>query len=302
MKADTQVRVLLIGLLLFIGVAPLVHAGLADLDRDGIARAMGKTGIASGDIYKVSFTRSDLQVKAGKVIIQPEFALTSWAAFKKSGESSMTYGDLVLLENELNPVISKLEEKGIGVSAIHNHLIYETPRIIYVHFLGYGNEVVLAEGLKAALAVTGTPLKSEAASSEMKSEVAKQIEKILGYEGNMVSGVLHLNVPRNDIHVKTADKEIPGGMGMNTPLNFQMEGHKAAINGDFLLLADEVNPVIKALRDNGIEIAALHNHMLDEEPRVFFVHFWGYGDSVSLAKALRAALDKAGIKKSKGTQ
>ncbi len=297
MKSKISMQALLFGLIFIFGAVTLARAGQQGLDQDGIAHAMGKKGAAAGDIYKVSFPRSDLQVKVGKVIIKPEFALTNWAGFIKSGDSAITYGDLVLLESEINPVISKLMEKGIEVAAVHNHLIYETPRIIYVHFMGYGNEVDLAKGLKEALALTGTPLKSEAASPEVKSEMARQIENVLGYEGNMVSGVLHVNVPRNDVRVKIMEKEIPGSMGMNTPLNFQMDSQKAAINGDFLLLADEVNPVIKALRDNGIEIASLHNHMLDEEPRVFFLHFWAYGDSVSLAKGLKAALDKTNIKK-----
>ncbi len=297
MKSKISMQALLFGLIFIFGAVTLARAGQQGLDQDGIAHAMGKKGAAAGDIYKVSFPRSDLQVKVGKVIIKPEFALTNWAGFIKSGDSAITYGDLVLLESEINPVISKLMEKGIEVAAVHNHLIYETPRIIYVHFMGYGNEVDLAKGLKEALALTGTPLKSEAASPEVKSEMARQIENVLGYEGNMVSGVLHVNVPRNDVRVKIMGKEIPGSMGMNTPLNFQMDGQKAAINGDFLLSADEVNPVIKALRDNGIEIASLHNHMLDEEPRVFFMHFWAYGDSVSSAKGLKAALDKTNIKK-----
>lgn len=273
------------------------QAGQEGLDQNGIARAIGKNGTASGDTYKVSFPRSDLQVKVGNVIIKPEFAMTSWAAFKKTGVSALAYGDLVLLESELNPVISKLEEKGIMVSAIHNHLIHETPRAIYLHFVGYGNEVVLAEELKAALTLTSTPLKSEATGAEMKSEMARRIEKVLGYDGGISRGVLHVNIPRNDLHVKMKGTEIPGNMGMNISLNFQMDGQKAAINGDFLLLADEVNPVIKALRDNGIDIASLHNHLLDEEPRVFFMHFWAYGDAVTLAKGLKAALDQTGIRR-----
>jgi len=296
MKSKFSMQALLFGLIVIFSAATLAQAAQEGLDQDAIARAIGKKGTASGDTYKVSFPRSDLQVKVGKVTIKPEFALTSWAAFNKMGDSALAYGDLVLLESELNPVISKLEEKGIGISAVHNHLIYETPRIIYVHFMGYGNEVTLAVGLKAALTLTGTPQKSEAASPEVKSETARQIEKVLGYEGNMVSGVLHVNVPRNDIHVKLMGKEIPGSMGMNTPLNFQVDGQNAAINGDFLLLADEVNRVIKALRDNGIEIASLHNHMLDEEPRVFFMHFWAYGDAATLTKGLKAALEKTNIK------
>lgn len=297
MKSKISVQGLLFGLILIFGSAVLAQAGQEGLDRDGIAKAFGKKGETVGEMYKISIPRSNLRVKVGKLLIKPGFALTNWAGFIKSGDSAITYGDLVLLEREINPVISKLMEKGIEVAALHNHLIYETPRIFYVHFMGYGNEVDLAKGLKEALALTGTPLKSGAAGSETKTETARQIEKILGYDGSMSGGVLHVNVPRDDLHVKMKGTEIPGNMGMNIPLNFQINGEKAAINGDFLLLAAEVNPVIKALRDNGIEIASLHNHMLDEEPRVFFMHFWAYGDAATLAKGLKAGLDQTGVKK-----
>ncbi|MBI2884235.1 MAG: DUF1259 domain-containing protein [Candidatus Methylomirabilis oxyfera] len=267
------------------------------LDRDGIAKAFGKKGETIDGTYKVSFPRSDLHVKVGKIPIKPGFALTNWAGFIKSGDSAITYGDLVLLESETNPVISKLMEYGIQTVALHNHLIYETPRIFYVHFMGHGNEVDMARGLKEALVITGTPLKSSPASTETKPDMAKQIEEVLGYQGTMKDGVLHVNVPRKDVHVNRKGAEIPGNMGMNIPLNFQIAGDKAAINGDFMLLAGEVSPVIKVLRENRIEVASLHNHMLDEEPRLFFMHFWAYGDASTLAKGLKAALDQTGVKK-----
>ncbi len=264
------------------------------LDLEGIARAMGKQGEVIGETYKVSFLRSDLRVKAGKVLVKPALALSNWAAFKKSGDSAMTYGDLVLVDDELNPVISKLEERGIEITALHNHLLHENPRVLYIHFMGQGNEVEMAKGLRAALALTKTPMASTPASAETKPMVVEQIEQIIGSKGTMGGGVFHITVPRNDIHVKMMGADIPGSMGMNTPLNFQVEGKKAAINGDFMLLAAEVNPVIKALRANGIEVASLHNHMLDGEPMVFFLHFWAYDDAVTLAKGLKAALDQMG--------
>lgn len=267
------------------------------LDQDGIAKAFGKKGETIDGTYKVSFPRADLHVKVGKIPIKPGFALTNWAGFIKSGDSAITYGDLVLLESETNPVISKLMEYGIDTVALHNHLIYETPRIFYVHFMGHGNEVDMAKGLKEALAITATPLKSSPASTATKPDVAKKIEEVLGYQGTMKDGVLNVNVPRKDVHVKRKGTEIPGNMGMNIPLNFQLDGNKTAINGDFMLLAGEVTPVMKALRENGIEVASLHNHMLDEEPRLFFMHFWAYGDASTLAKGLKAALDQTGVKK-----
>ncbi len=294
----TKIGVFLIILAIQTGALALAENNHAGLDQDGIAKAFGKKGEIIGETYKVSFPRSDLSVKVGEILIKPGFALTSWAGFIKSGDSAIAYGDIALLENETNPVISKLMEKGIQVSALHNHLIYETPRILYVHFMGYGNEVKLAKSLKEALALTGTPIKSSpAASPEMKSDVAKKIEEVLGHQGSMSQGVLHVNMPRDDVQVKMKGAEIPGNMGMNIPLNFQIEGKQAAINGDFMLLDNEVNPVIKALRENGIEVASLHNHMLDEEPRLFFIHFWAYGDASILAKGLKAALDQTRLKK-----
>lgn len=262
-----------------------------NLNLDGIAGVMGKKCVVTGPMCKVSFQRSDLKVAVGKVKIDPALAFTAWAAFIKSGDAAMTYGDLVLLEDEINPVISRLEEGGIEISALHNHLIHDSPHIMYIHFMGHGDEVDLAKTLRQALALTKTPLQSKPAVAAEKPETAKKIEQAIGREGTMEGRVLHIGVPRDDIHVKTMGSDIPGSMGMNTPLNFQIEGDKAAINGDFLLLADEVNPTVKALRAGRIEIASLHNHMMDEEPRLFFMHFWAYGDAVVLAKGLRAALD-----------
>lgn len=261
------------------------------LDWDGIAGAIGKKCAVTGPMCKVSFPRSDLKVAVGQVKLDAALAFTAWAAFIKSGDAALTYGDLVLLEDEVNPVISRLEEGGIEISALHNHLIHESPRVMYIHFMGRGGEIALAKTLRRALALTKTPRQPVPAAPADKPETARKIEQIIGREGAMEGRVLHIGVPRDDIRVKTMGFDIPGGMGMNTPLNFQIEGNQAAINGDFLLLADEVNPTVKALRAGGIEVASLHNHMLDEEPRLFFMHFWAHGDAVALAKGLKAALD-----------
>jgi hypothetical protein len=264
------------------------------LNTDGIAKAMGKDGELTGEMYRVSFPRSDLAVKVNNVAIKPALALMSWAGFIKSGNTAITYGDLVVLEDELNPVISKLEEGGVELSALHNHLLHETPRIMYIHFVGRGNEEELAKGIRDALALTKSPLGSAAATPEAKPEIATEIERIIGYQGSMGGDVFHITVPRNDIHVMTMGAMVPGSMGMNTPFNFQLDGKNAAINGDFMLRPAELNPVIKALRANGIEVASIHNHLLDNEPSLVFMHFWAYGDAVSLAKGLKAALDRTG--------
>jgi hypothetical protein len=163
---------------------------------------------------------------------------------------------------------------------------------MFIHFVGRGDEVELAKAIREALTLTTTPLASTATTPETKPELAKEIERIIGYEGSMGGGVLHIIAPRNDVHVTAMGATIPGSMGMNTPLNFQLDGKNAAVNGDFMLLATEVNPVIKVLQANGIEVASVHNHMLDDEPRLFFMHFWAYGDAMDLAKGLKAALNE----------
>jgi len=293
MKFDLLMPGLVLGLTLVAGPA-FAQSNVQPLNTDGIAKAMGKEGDLTGEMYRVSFPRSDLTVKVGNVVIKPALALMSWAAFVKSGSTAISYGDLVLLDDEINPVISKLEERGIELSALHNHLLHENPRIMYIHFVGRGNEVEMAKGIWEALALTKSPLVSTPASQEVKPELAKEIERIIGYEGSMGGGVFHITVPRNDVHVHAMDAAIPGSMGMNTPLNFQFDGKNAAINGDFMLLPAELNPVIKVLRANGIEVASVHNHMLDDEPRLIFMHFWAYSDAVDLAKGLKAALIRIG--------
>jgi len=226
------------------------------------------------------------------VAVKPALALMGWAGFIKSGSTAVTYGDLVVLEDELNPVISKLEEGGVEVSAVHNHLLHETPRVIYIHFVGSGNEAEMAKAIRDAVALTKSPLVSAASEPETKPEIATEIERIIGYRGSMGGDVFHITVPRNEVHVMSMGTMLPGSMGMNTPFNFQLDGKNAAISGDFMLLPAELNPVINALRANGIEVASIHNHLLDNQPSMVFMHFWAYGDAVSLAKGLKAALDR----------
>jgi Domain of Unknown Function (DUF1259) len=293
MKSAKMISGLLLGLTLL--VSPVLAQGdVQRLNTDGIARSIGKQGDLTGPMYKVSFPRSDLAVKVGDVAIKPALALVAWAAFIKSGDTAVTYGDLVLLEEEVNTVISKLEENGLELSALHNHLLHETPRVMYIHFVGRGNEVDLAKGIREALALTKSPLGPTASAPEAKPEIATEIERIIGHPGFMGGDVFHITVPRNDVHVKAAGTMVPGSMGMNTPFNFQLDGKNAAINGDFMLLPGELNPVIKALRANGIEVASIHNHLLDNEPQLVFMHFWAYGDAIELAKGLKAALDRTG--------
>jgi len=293
MKSAKSVPGLLLGLTLLASPA-FAQRDVQRLNTEGIARAIGKQGELAGEMYKVSFPRSDLTVSVRNVAIKPALALMAWAAFIKSGNNAVTYGDLVVLEDEVNPVIAKLEERGLELSALHNHLLHETPRVMYIHFVGRGDEVELARGVREALALTKSPLGATASIPETKPEIATEIERIIGYQGTMGGDVFHITVPRSDLHVASMGTMIPGSMGMNTPFNFQLDGKNAAINGDFMLRPSELNPVIKVLQANGIEVASIHNHLLDNEPQLVFMHFWANGDAIGLAKGLRAALDRTG--------
>ncbi|HZF10964.1 MAG TPA: DUF1259 domain-containing protein [Thermoanaerobaculia bacterium] len=265
--------------------------------------ALGATGKdLPGGVHRFGWPRRDLHVQVGEVAVEPALALGSWGAFVKAGETgmAMAMGDLVLLEAELTPVVTELQAGGIEIAAIHNHLIGESPHVVYVHFSGHGEAAALAAGLKKALARTATPLTPAppaAASPGAAEEPAfATVQQVLGRKGTLAGTVLQLGVPRAE-RIEEHGLEIPASMGMGTALNFQrVGGAQVATTGDFVLLASEVNPVIRELRAQGIEVTALHSHMLAETPRLFFLHFWGVGSPEKIAGALKAALAKVNVK------
>ena len=260
-----------------------------------VEQAMGKSGaMQPGDVFKFSFPRSDLKVTVGGVQLKPALALGSWVAFKKMGNEAMIMGDLVLTENEVSQVMFKLQQGGIEQSALHNHVLGESPRVMYMHIMAHGHAVALAETIHAVLALTGTPLGAPAGSPPPQDLGinTKQLDQIIGFAGKANGGVYQFSVPRAE-KIMEGGMEVPPSMGVATAINFQPTGGgKAAITGDFVMTAGEVNEVIRALRTNGIEVTALHSHMLDESPRLFFMHFWANDDAVKLARGIRAALDK----------
>jgi hypothetical protein len=233
------------------------------------------------------------------VQIKPSLALGSWLAFKQAGEHAMVMGDLVLTGDEVNPVSSKLEEGGIQVTALHHHLDNLEPDVLFMHVSGEGDPVELAQALHAGLALSKTPLakaSAKPATEELPLDTA-ELDRIIRRQGKASGGVYHFTVARAD-DVTEAGMAIPPAMGTATAINFQPTGdEKAAITGDFVMTANEVNPVIRALREQGIEVTALHNHMLEEEPRLFFLHFWANDDAQKLARGLRAALDQMDVAK-----
>ncbi len=226
--------------------------------------------------------------------IKPAFALGSWLAFKQENGGATVMGDLVLTEEEVNPVLAALEEHGIEVTALHHHLNNLSPDILYMHVHGTGDAGGLAAALRAALQESATPL-SSASGQEGLQQLdldTAALDRIIGYEGKADGGVYHYGIPRAD-EVTNAGMAVPPSMGTATALNFQPTGDgKAAITGDFVMAASEVNPVVRALRDQGITVMALHNHMLTEQPRLFFMHFWANDDAARLAQGLRSAIDQ----------
>jgi hypothetical protein len=279
----------------------------ADMDWSKVDQALGKTGTAQpGEVHKYGLPRSDLHVTVDGIEIKPALALGGWLAFKPMGETTMVMGDLVMAENETNPVMAKLLANGITVTAVHNHLLRAQPATFYMHVAGQGDPVKLATALHDALGASKTPLgiapsvapvATPAAAAPLDFDTAK-LDQAIGQKGTPNGGVYQFAIPRADV-INDGGMAVPPAMGTAIAINFQPTGGgKAAITGDFVLLGTEVTPVLQALRTSGIEVTAVHNHMIDDQPRTFFVHFWANDDAGKLAQGLRAALDKVHVAKS----
>jgi uncharacterized protein DUF1259 len=281
----------------------LVCLSLADAQQtraqdqwSAVTAAIGRPGTLQPDgVMKFSFPRSDLRVMLDGVRLRPSFALGTWIAFRRLNErDAMVMGDLVLTEKEIPLVMSRLVASGwVMETALHNHLIGESPRVMYMHVHADGDARLIATALRAALAESGTPMTAPtnpAAPISIELDTTR-IARILGLAGKANDGVYQVSVPRPE-RIQMGPVEIPRSMGVSTAINFQPTGNgSAAITGDFVLTAGEVPKVIAALRRNAITVTALHNHMLVETPRLFFMHFWAKDDAVKLATGLRAALD-----------
>jgi hypothetical protein len=267
-----------------------------------VGAALGKTGSAApGGIYRVGLPRTDLKVTLDGVELKPGFALGGWLAFEKMGEEGMVMGDLVLTMEEVAPVMTKLAAGGIDVTALHNHLLRNQPFTMYMHVLGHGDPVKLAGVLHTVLAESKTPLSTAPASAAAPPPIdldTAAIDQALGAKGTNNGDVYQFGIPRAE-PIKDGGMDVPPPMGSANAINFQPTGGgKAAITGDFVLIAKEVNPVLKALRDHGIEVTAIHNHMLDDQPHLYFMHFWANDDARKLAEGLKAALAQINIAKS----
>lgn len=286
-------RLLFFVFVLYVGSSVLAQT----TDWTETEKIFGRKGTAQGEVFKIAFPRADLNVKVGEVMIEPALALTSWIAFKKIENQTMIMGDLVLLDAEIAPVMNKIVASGLEVTALHNHIVNESPSIMYMHFGGHGDPKELAGKMKAVLALTGTPMTPPAPPATTQIDWSK-VEATLGVTGQRKGNVLQLGIPRAE-KITENGMEVPPFMGMATAINIQKVGEKVATTGDFVLLAEEVNSVVKALTENGIAVTALHNHMLFESPRLFFLHFWGFDAPEKLATGLKAALNKMNSAKNK---
>ena len=275
-----------------------VAAHAQEIDWKKVDAALGRPAAVTGDVHRYGFPRTDLNVTLDGVVIKPALALGGWVAFKPDHGRAMMMGDLVLLETEIKPVMTAAIENGLEITAVHNHLLRAQPSTFYMHVSGHGDPMNLANALHSALAASKTPLSAPpaaptAASTEIGIDTA-ELDRIVGVQGKAVGGVYQFGIPRRDRITQEGMALDPAGpLGVATGVNFQPTGSgKAAITGDFVLTGAEVNPVIRELRKNGIEVTALHSHMLNEEPRLFFMHLWANDDAAKLATGIRAALDK----------
>jgi hypothetical protein len=292
-------RVPLAGAFLAAALPVLVHAqgGANAGDWSAVDRAIGRSGKAQpGEVQKYGFPRGDLHVTVAGVVVKPALALGSWVAFKRMDSSAgdaMVMGDLVLTEAEVPAVVAKLQAGGVQQTALHNHLQHESPPIMYLHIEGRGEPAKLAEVIRSALATTGTPLAATPPQGAPLFPLdTAALGRALQQNGTVNGGVYQVSVPRAE-PVRAEGMEIPPAMGVATAINFQPTGSgKAAVTGDFVLTADEVNPVLRTMQQQGIAVTALHSHMLAEEPRLFFMHFWANDDAMRLARGLRMALER----------
>jgi len=276
-------------------------ASAGEIDWSKVDQAIGKKAAdLPGGVHKYGLPRSDLGVTVDGVAIKPALALGSWVAFQPISGGAMFMGDLVLLDSEISPVMLKLIDGNIEITAIHNHLLRTSVPVFYMHVGGHGDPVKLGETLHAALALSKTPLGAPpppAATPPPLDLDTAALDKTLGYKGTPNGGVYQFSIPRAEV-ISEAGMAIPASMGTAIAINFEPLGDgKAAVTGDFVLLGSEVTPILRALRQHGIEVTALHSHMIDDSPHLFFMHFWAHDDALRLAQSLRSALDLANVKR-----
>ena len=271
----------------------------ADIDWKKVDAALGKTAAVSGEVHRYGLPRSDLHVTLDGIAIKPALALGGWVAFAPMPSGAMVMGDLVLLDTEITPVMTKLMDSGFEITAVHNHILRASPSTFYMHVAGHGDPEKMAASIHAALSsASKTPFDPPATTAgpapNLDLDTAK-IDEAMGAKGTANGGVYQFGIPRREPATE-GGMQVNAALGGANAINFQPTGDgKAAITGDFLVTGKEVNPLIRALRASDIEVTAIHSHMLDEEPRMIFIHFWANDDALKLARGVRTALDKTAV-------
>src|ERR1700712_4752621 len=272
----------------------------AEIDWKKVDAALGKSAAVSGEVHRYGLPRSDLHVALDGVAIKPALALGGWVSFAPVHGEAMVMGDLVLLETEITPVMTKLLDGGLDITAIHNHILRASPATFYMHVGGHGDPEKMAAVIRSALSASKTPFDPPSTTAGPPPAIdldTARLDQIMGVKGAAVGGVYQFGVPRRDPPVESG-MPVSGPLGGANAINFQPTGNgKAAITGDFLVTGNEVNPLIRALRAGDIEVTAIHSQMLDEQPRMFFIHFWANDDAEKLARNVRTALETTAIAK-----
>jgi hypothetical protein len=275
-------------------------ARAADIDWKKVDAALGKTAAVSGEVHRYGLPRSDLHVTLDGIAIKPALALGGWVSFAPMHGEAMVMGDLVLLETEITPVMTKLLDGGLDITAIHNHILRASPATFYMHVGGHGDPEKMAAVIRSALSASKTPFDPSATTAGPAPAVdldTAKLDQIMGVKGNPIGGVYQFGVPRREPAMESG-MPVNGALGGANAVNFQPTGGgKAAITGDFLVTGNEVNPLIRSLRAGDVEVTAIHSHMLDEQPRMFFIHFWANDDAEKLARNVRTALETTAIAK-----
>ena len=283
------------------------NLSLKSIDTTAIERITGMKGKSNNGEYKITIPQNDLSIMVDGFKIIPAMGLSSWVAFTPSPDGAMIMGDIIVTETDLKPVQQEVIKQGLTITAIHNHFLRNHPNVMYMHIDGSGNVEMMAQKAKAVLDKVkelrgGDPSKGTASNESVQNTLdTKRLDEIIGYKAEMSKGVYKYTIGRPDVNLREHGVPVTNFLGFNTWAAFQGTPDKAAVAGDFTMLEDEVAPVIKALIENGIEVVALHNHMVHEKPRIFFLHYWGIGNAEQLAKGLRAALVQTGTKKAKKT-
>jgi len=286
-------------------LAACAGAGLAQrmpADYDSVLKTLGKQGDFKDSVLKINIPRNDVKVTIDGISTPTPFGFGGWLAMTKgTGGDDVMMGDLVLLEDEVNPVMSALLNNGLEVTALHNHFFFESPRIFYMHVHGHGKAAALASKAKPAVDLIGkgTPQHQSSVSGGASTVSAGKLDtgnlaKIAGHDGEQTGDVYKITVGRDDLSLMEMGAKINSRMGLNTWAAFYGSDANAEVAGDIAMLSNEVTPVLKALRSNGLNVVAIHQHMTTTNPTVYFLHYWGTGPADKLAMAFKAALNELG--------